>query len=86
MGYYTIEFYNLLVYKEIQETEDQLVSWYICSLSIAIQDTINPFIPIKVSVVHQRALLVEKQLDYGSGSRSNNGVSFGSGGGSSSSN
>lgn len=83
---YTTEFYQLLASDEIQETEDQLVSQYIGGLQIAIQDTVNLLDTVNISLAHQRALLVEKQLRCGGSVKSNSGLSFGSGGGSSSSN
>ena len=60
MDEYTTEFYQLIAKNEIQETEDQLMSRYIGGLYLQIQDTVNLFDPVSVSVAHQRALMIEK--------------------------
>ena len=59
---YMTDFYQLLGMNEIQETEDQLVARYIGGLRVQIQETVNLFDQISMSVTHQRALQVEKQV------------------------
>ena len=59
---YAIKFYQLLARNEIHETEDQLVARYIGGLKVQIQEIINLFDPISISIVHQRALQIEKQV------------------------
>ena len=59
---YTTEFYQFIPLTEIQKMEDQLVSRYIGGLKLQIQDTVNMFDPVNVFTAHQRALMVEKQL------------------------
>ena len=53
---YITKFYRLLSRNEAHETEDQLVAQYIGGLRVQIQETVNLFNLISVSVVHQRAL------------------------------
>lgn len=60
---YTEEFYQLLVRNDLLETNDQIVSRYIGGLRLQFQDTLNMFSPATVSEAHQRALLLEKQLN-----------------------
>ncbi|KAK3212373.1 hypothetical protein Dsin_017079 [Dipteronia sinensis] len=65
----TIEFYQLLVRNEIQETQDQLVSCYCGRLRMQILDMINLFYPVIVTEAHQRALQLKKTLSRKSSSR-----------------
>ncbi|GER51767.1 long chain acyl-CoA synthetase 4 [Striga asiatica] len=58
---YTKEFYWLLTRIDIRETTAQLVSRYISSLRVSIQDMLNMFISDSVSDAHQRAVMVEQQ-------------------------
>ena len=51
-----MEFYQLLLRNVVHEIEDQLVAQYIDDMKVQIQETVNLFDPISVSVVHQRAL------------------------------
>ena len=60
MDDYTTDFYQLIARNEIQEMEDQLVSRYIRGLKLQIQDTVNMFDPVNMSVAHQRTLMVKK--------------------------
>ena len=53
---YTTEFYQLLSRNGVHETKDQLVARYIGGLRVQIQENVNLFDPILLSVVHQRAL------------------------------
>jgi hypothetical protein len=57
---YTEEFYKLLVWVDLSESDEQLVSCYIGGLRPQIQDTLNLFDPNIVSEAYQRALLIEK--------------------------
>ncbi|CAA0831210.1 F-box associated ubiquitination effector family protein, partial [Striga hermonthica] len=59
---YTKEFYKLLTRIDSRETTVQLISRYISGLRIAIQDTVNMFMPVTLSDAHQRDLLAEQQL------------------------
>jgi hypothetical protein len=63
---YTEEFYKYLTWVELAETDDQLVSRYIGGLRQNIQDSLNLFDPVNVSVAHQRALLLKKTAARGS--------------------
>nr|GFA89846.1 hypothetical protein [Tanacetum cinerariifolium] len=58
---YTTEFYQLISRNDIQETDDQLVSRYICSLRVQIMDSVNMFDPVTLSDAYQRPLAFEKQ-------------------------
>nr|GEX65727.1 hypothetical protein [Tanacetum cinerariifolium] len=58
---YTTEFYQLISRNDIQETDDQLVSRYICSLRVQIMDSVNMFDPATLSDTYQRPLAFEKQ-------------------------
>ena len=60
MDDYTTEFYQLIARNKIQQMKDQLVSRYIRGLKLQIQDTVNMFDPMNVSIAHQWALMVEK--------------------------
>ncbi|KAJ8763859.1 hypothetical protein K2173_003641 [Erythroxylum novogranatense] len=46
------------------ETEEQLVARYIGGIRMQIQDTVNMLDPVFILVTHQRALMVEKQLQH----------------------
>ncbi|KAL5785331.1 hypothetical protein ACOSQ2_007723 [Xanthoceras sorbifolium] len=59
---YITKVYQLLVYNDIQETQDQLVSRYCGGLHLQIVEVVNLFDPITVSETHQRALQVEKTI------------------------
>jgi hypothetical protein len=63
---YTKEFYKYLTQVDLAKTDDQLVSRYIGGLRQNIQDPLNLFGPVNVSVAHQRALLLEKTAARGS--------------------
>jgi hypothetical protein len=63
---YTEEFYKYLTRVDLAETGDQIVSRYIEGLRQNIQDPLNLFDPVNVSVAHQRALLLEKMTARGS--------------------
>ena len=60
------EFYKYLTRVDLVETDDQLVSQYIGGLRQNIQDSLNLFDPINMSVAHQRAFLLEKTANRGS--------------------
>ena len=64
---YTIKFYQFLPRNEVHEMEDQLVARYIGGLRVQIQETVNLFNPISMSVMHQMALQIENQLRRMSG-------------------
>ncbi|KAJ9538695.1 hypothetical protein OSB04_031428 [Centaurea solstitialis] len=59
---YTEEFYELLSRIDLGDSLFQLVSRYIGSLRLPLQDVLNMFDPVTVSEAHQRALQAEKQL------------------------
>jgi hypothetical protein len=63
---YMEEFHKLLARVDLSELDEQLVSQYIGGLRTQIQDTVNLFDPVNISSTHQRALLVEKTLAWGS--------------------
>nr|GEU69657.1 putative reverse transcriptase domain-containing protein [Tanacetum cinerariifolium] len=58
---YTTEFYQLIARNDIQETDDQLVSYYIGGLRVQIMDSINMFNLITLYDAYQRVLGFEKQ-------------------------
>lgn len=59
---YTTGFYQLVARNEIQEIEDQLLARYnIRGLRVQIQDTVNMFDHVSVSMAHLRTLQVENQ-------------------------
>jgi hypothetical protein len=66
MDEYTEEFYKYLTQVDLAKTDDQLESRYIGGLRQNIQDPLNLFDPVNVSVAHQRALLLEKTVARGS--------------------
>jgi hypothetical protein len=63
---YTDEFHKLLARVDLSESVEQLVYRYIRGLRPQIQDMVNLFDPMNISAAHQRALLVEKTLAWGS--------------------
>ena len=63
---YTKVFYKYLTWVDLAEMDDQFVSRYIGGLWQNIQDSLNLFYPINVSVAHQRAILLEKTAARGS--------------------
>jgi hypothetical protein len=63
---YMDEFHQLLARVDLSESVEQLVSRYIGGLRPQIQDMVNLFDPMTISAATQRALLVEKNLAWGS--------------------
>jgi hypothetical protein len=63
---YIEEFHKLLARVDLSESDEQLVSRYIGGLRPQIQDTMNIFDLVDISAAHQRAMLVEKTLVWGS--------------------
>ncbi|XP_076921200.1 uncharacterized protein LOC143582552 [Bidens hawaiensis] len=80
---YITDFCHLVARNVIQETDDQLVAWYIGGLRFQIMDSVNLFDPLIVFETHQRALAFVKQNRQvgGSYSPAPAGGSSGSGGG-----
>lgn len=58
---YASEFFPLLARNNLTETEEQLVSRFICGLRLQIQNKLLQFNPLSVSEPHQRVLLIQQQ-------------------------
>lgn len=58
---YSKEFYQLLAWTNMLETNDQLMSRFIGGLCLHFQDVLNLFSPVSKSEAHQRVVLLERQ-------------------------